>query len=132
MLHLNKKRMSKSSNLVLGILRCQCPSCRKGNVFVQKSIFPLKHLVKMHEYCPECGQKFKGESNNGPGINYALTTIILFLNAVWYYPIFGMSYKDNSIFYFLGSSILVVMLLQPLLMRLSRLIYLYLVLNIKG
>ena len=124
--------MSVSSNIVLSIVRCQCPTCRKGHVFQQKRIFPLKHLLKMNEHCPSCGQKFKGESNNGPGINYALTTIILFLNAAWYYPIFGMSYKDNSIFYFLGTSILVVMLLQPLLMRLSRVIYLYLILNIKG
>jgi uncharacterized protein (DUF983 family) len=124
--------MSASSSLVLAVVRCQCPTCRKGSLFVQKSIFPLKHLLKMNEYCTECGQKFKGESNNGPGINYALTTIILFLNAAWYYPIFGMSYKDNSFFYFLATSILVVLLLQPLLMRLSRAIYLYLVLKIKG
>jgi hypothetical protein len=101
-------------------------------MFLQKGIFPLKNLLKMNSNCPHCGQKLKGESNNGPGINYALTTILLFLNIVWYYPIFGMSYKDNSIFYFLGASVLVVLLLQPFLMRLSRVLYLYILLAFKA
>lgn len=85
----------------------------------------------MNAHCVYCGQKLVGEANNGPGINYALTTILLFLNALWYYPIFGMSYLDNSIFYFLGASVLVVLLMQPLLMRLSRSIYLYILLAFK-
>jgi len=68
----------------------------------------------------------RSESNNGGGINYALTMVLFFLNLVWYWPIFGLSYKDNSVFYFLGASLGVVILAQPYLMRLSRMIYLYL------
>lgn len=68
----------------------------------------------------------KNESNNGAGINYALTVILLFLNLLWYWPIFGLSYMDDSVFYFLGTSITIVLILQPWLMRLSRMIYLYL------
>lgn len=79
----------------------------------------------MHDHCPRCGQKFKHESNNGAGINYALTIIIFFLNLLWYWPIFGLSYLDNSIFYFMGASVAVVIALQPWLMRLSRMFYLY-------
>lgn len=85
----------------------------------------------MNDKCPHCGAKLVGESNNGPGINYALTTILLFLNILWYYPIFGMSYLDNSIFYFLGASVTVVILMQPILMRFSRSIYLYILMAIK-
>ena len=68
----------------------------------------------------------KSELNNGGGINYALTVIILFGNLAWYWPIFGLSYMDNSVYYFLTTTIAVVILLQPWLMRLSRMIYLYL------
>lgn len=85
----------------------------------------------MNDNCPDCGAKLVGESNNGPGINYALTTILLFLNILWYYPLFGMSYLDNSIFYFLGASVTVVILMQPILMRFSRSIYLYILMAIK-
>jgi DNA-directed RNA polymerase subunit RPC12/RpoP len=120
--------MQNKPSLFLGILGYKCPNCRVGKLFLQKGIFPLKNMLKMNINCPHCNQKLKGESNNGPGINYALTTILLFLNILWYYPIFGMSYKDNSIFYFLGTSTAVVILMQPILMRLSRVIYLYILL----
>ncbi|MES2477894.1 MAG: DUF983 domain-containing protein [Bacteroidota bacterium] len=123
--------MSKKPSLLSGILGYKCPECRKGNMFQQKGIFPLKSMLKMNSHCPDCGQKLQGESNNGPGINYALTTILLFLNILWYYPLFGMSYKDNSIFYFLGASTFVVILMQPVLMRLSRVLYLYILLAFK-
>ena len=51
--------------------------------------------------------------------------MIFFLNILWYYPIFGLSYKDYSFYYFLATTTAVVIILQPWLMRLSRIIYLY-------
>lgn len=104
----------------------KCPHCRKGRVFVNKSVFPLSKCLAMVEHCEVCGYKMVNESNNGGGINYALTMILFFLNLVWYVPIFHLSPKDNSFFYFLITSIVVVVVLQPWLMRLSRMIYLYL------
>jgi hypothetical protein len=123
--------IDKKPSLLSGMLRYRCPNCRIGNIFEQKGIFPLKNLLKLHRHGKHCNQKLQGESNNGPGINYALTTMLLFLNILWYYPIFGMSYKDNSIFYFLGASTFVVILMQPILMRLSRVLYLYILLAFK-
>jgi hypothetical protein len=122
----------RKPSLLYGLLAMKCPECRRGSIFRHRSIFPLRSLLQMHEYCPVCSQKLNGESNNGPGINYVLTVMLLFLNLTWYWPIFGLSYKDDSIFYFLGASTLVVILAQPLLMRISRVIYLYILLAIKG
>jgi len=112
--------------LLPALVTMKCPSCRKSTVFVNKSMFPLGKLLLLKDECEICGQKMKSESNNGGGINYALTVVLFFVNLLWYWPIFGMSYKDNSVFYYLGSSTLVVILAQPYLMRLSRMIYLYL------
>lgn len=81
--------------------------------------------LALKDECEVCGQKMKSESNNGGGINYALTMMLFFLNLLWYWPIFGLSYKDNSVYYYLITSTLVVVLLQPWLMRLSRMLYLY-------
>jgi len=103
----------------------RCPSCRKGFVFANRSVFPLGKSQQLIDHCPVCHQKLKNESNNGGGINYALTVMLFFLNLLWYWPIFGISYKDYSIFYYLITSIVVVIVLQPWLMRLSRMIYLY-------
>jgi len=113
-------------SFIAGLLTEKCPNCREGQVFVQKGVFPLKTLLKINDHCPVCGQKLVHERNNGGGINYALTMMLFFLNLLWYWPIFGMSYLDNSIFYYLATSCAVVILVQPWLMRLSRMIYLYL------
>lgn len=118
--------VTKKSPYIVGLLTFKCPNCRKGRVFVNKSVFPLKDCLKMVDTCAVCGQKMKFESNNGGGINYALTVMLFFLNLLWYWPIFGISYKDNSIFYYLATSIAVVILAQPWLMRFSRIVYLYL------
>ena len=115
----------RKPKMLPALLGMKCPSCRKGYVFINKSVFPLNKTVAIKDYCDVCGAKLIAERNNGGGINYALTVVIFFLNLVWYWPIFGMSYEDNSIYYYLATSITVVILIQPWLMRLSRMIYLY-------
>lgn len=112
--------------LLPSLLTGKCPNCRKGYVWTQHSIFPLNTMLRLKDTCDVCGQKLLHERNNGGGINYALTVMLFFLNLLWYWPIFGMSYKDNSIFYYLATSIIVVLLAQPWLMRFSRMLYLYL------
>ncbi len=82
----------------------------------------------MPEKCPVCGQKFEPEVGfyYGTGfVSYALS--VMFLAAIWiaYWVLFGLSYTNNSVFYCLGASIVILVLLQPWLMRLSRVLYLY-------
>ncbi|OSZ78387.1 hypothetical protein CAP35_09040 [Chitinophagaceae bacterium IBVUCB1] len=103
----------------------KCPNCRKGRVFTTKHILPLNTCLQMHERCTECHVKFIKEQNPGYGINYVLTVMMLFLNLVWYYPIFGIRYDDNSLYYFLTVSVIITLLLQPWFMRLSRILFLY-------
>ncbi|MEZ5015827.1 MAG: DUF983 domain-containing protein [Flavipsychrobacter sp.] len=119
--------MSKVPGLVPSMLQMKCPNCRKGHMFSNKSIFPLSKLLKMPERCNVCGQEFELEVGfyYGTGyVSYALTVGLFLFNFVWYSLIFGISYKDNSIFYYLGSSIAIVTLLQPWIMRISRVLYL--------
>ncbi len=120
------EKTSHKPNVLWAMITMKCPSCRKSHVFRHKSIFPMGELVQLKDECEVCGQKMKSESNNGGGINYALTVLLFFLNLCWYWPIFGLSYKDNSVYYYLLSSTTVVLIAQPYLMRLSRMIYLYL------
>lgn len=119
--------MPKVPGLVPSILKMKCPNCRKGNMFTNNSIFPLSELLKMPERCSECGQEYELEVGfyYGTGyVSYALTVGFFLFNFVWYSLIFGISYKDNSIFYYLGSSIAIVAILQPWIMRISRVLYL--------
>lgn len=110
------------------MLKMKCPNCRKGHMFTNKSIFPLGKLLDMPERCPVCGQKMELEVGfyYGTGyVSYALSVGLFFFNLIWYWGLIGLSYKDNSIFYYLITSVTIVLLLQPWLMRISRVLYLY-------
>lgn len=124
------KKMSHSIHnrlLLPAMLKEKCPGCRNGNVFVNTSILPLKDCLKTVDHCPVCRQKIKVENNYGQGMNFVFIFIIYAFNLLWYHPIIGLSFKDDSIYYYITISTLMVLLLQPWLMRLSRILFLYLV-----
>lgn len=119
---------SEKPALLPSILKMKCPNCRKGHMFCNKSIFPLSELLKMPEHCEVCGQPMELEVGfwYGTGyVSYGLSVGLFFFNLLWYWLIFGMSYADNSIIYYLITSTIIVMLAQPWLMRMSRVLYLY-------
>ncbi len=120
---------SSQRNIIKGLAGNKCPRCRKGNIFTQKSIFPLKTFLGIEEYCKECGQKIKVENNYGQGMNFVFIFIIFILTLCVYWPVFGLSYKDNSVFIYIGIAAFLSLVLQPWLMRLSRVLFLYMVIG---
>jgi uncharacterized protein (DUF983 family) len=109
------------------MLKMKCPNCRKGSMFTNKSIFPLAKMLDMPDHCPECGQKMELEPGFyfGTGyVSYALTVALLAVVFIAYWVIIGLSYKDNSIFIALTVAVALCVLLQPWIMRISRVLYL--------
>ncbi len=97
-------------------------------MFTQKSMFPLKNLLKMPVRCTVCDQKMELELGfyYGTGyVSYGLTVGFLAMFAVIFALTWGFSYKDNSVFYFIGIAIGIIILMQPWLMRISRVLYLW-------
>ena len=120
--------MPQKTNLLQGIAGMKCPNCRKGNMFTNKSIFPLGQLLKMPEHCPVCGQKMEIEIGfyYGTGyVSYGISVAVAVFNIVWFALFVGFSWKDNSMFWYLGITIAMLLILQPLIMRYSRVLYLY-------
>lgn len=118
-------------SMFMGIVRMKCPHCGKGNIFVNRSVFPLGKMLATHEKCTECGETLQHKSNDAPGMNYAVTVIVYILCFVLYAVIFGLSWQDNSMYYALTASTLLVVLLQPWLMRISKVLYLYILTRVK-
>lgn len=119
--------MSQPS-MILSIVQQKCPNCRTGKMFRQNSIFPLRTMLDMPERCAHCGQKMELEPGfyYGTGyVSYGLSIALTVFNLVWFALIFGIRFSDNSIFWFMGVNVALVLLLQPLLMRYARVIYLY-------
>lgn len=122
--------MAKRPNYFLSILKMKCPRCRKGNMYRTKNPFHWRFskIFDMYERCPVCDQKFELETGFwfGTGyVSYALSIALSVFNLIWYWLLFGISWRDNSIFYWLGVNGVILVLVQPWLMRISRTIYLY-------
>ena len=118
-------------NYLLSIFSSRCPRCRRGNMFKHSNPYrkvKLSHIFDMPDSCPECGQKFELENGfwYGTGyVSYALAVAISVSTFVAWLVLIGVSTEDNRVFYWLGFNGVLLVLLQPWMMRLSRVIYLY-------
>ena len=107
----------------------KCPRCRQGDLFVSKNPYRLSEIIKMNEHCPICNQPTEIEVGfyYGTGyVSYALTVAYFVSTFVAWKVLIGMSFDldDNRIFYWLGSAIMLLFIIQPILMRVSRSIWL--------
>lgn len=125
----------KAPSLVLSVINNKCPHCRKGKMFTHNNPYQLSHTLEMHKNCPKCN----GDLFIEPGfyfgtgyISYALSVATCVAWFVAYYVLFGISIYDNSLFIYLGTAIALVLVLQPLMMRLSRSIWIAIFQSYKG
>lgn len=121
---------TKKPNYFISMLTMKCPRCRKGDMFKDQNPFHIKisKIFNMYERCPVCSQKYELETGFwfGTGyVSYALSVAFSVFNLIWYAVFFGITWRDNSIFIWLGVNTVLLVLIQPWLMRLSRAIYLY-------
>jgi hypothetical protein len=95
-------------------------------MFVSKSSYS-KGLTKMHEKCEVCGQVMEPEVAfyYGTGyVSYVLAVAISVASFVAWWVLVGFSFSDARFFFWIGFNAVVLLLMQPYLMRLSRTIWL--------
>jgi uncharacterized protein (DUF983 family) len=113
-------------NYLLSTLACHCPRCRQGRLFKNPVSISLKKNMAMHKNCEVCGQPTEKEPGfyYGTGyVSYALAVAISIATFVAWFVLIGMSVHDNRFFYWLITNAVVLVVLQPWLMRLSRSIW---------
>lgn len=104
-------------------LGCRCPRCREGKLFKYPLSLNFKKTMVMNEECPVCGQPTELEVGFYYGtsyVSYALTVILSVLSFLLWLLTIGMSLKDNRFFIWIGVNAVLLLALQPWLMRLSR------------
>jgi uncharacterized protein (DUF983 family) len=120
------EKKSSRPNLLWSIFANRCPRCRRGKLFLNSNPYKLKTTMQMPERCPICGQRYELQTGFyfGTGfVSYGISVLLLgIIFVVWYFTL-GFSYKDNSVFLCLGLSTAALILLQPVLQRLSRSIW---------
>jgi uncharacterized protein (DUF983 family) len=116
-------------NALWSIFTNKCPRCRRGAMFTNKSVYrnlSLKHIFAMPDMCAECGQKYDMEPGFWFGtsyVSYALTVALSVSTFVAWYVLIGVSVNDSRIFWWLGTNAVLLVVAQPWLMRISRVLY---------
>jgi len=124
-----KEEKRPKPNFLLSMLSMRCPRCRRGPMFKDPNPYrklKLSHIFDMHDNCPICLQKFDLEPGfwYGTGyVSYALAVVISVSTFVAWLVLIGVSTEDNRIFYWLVFNAVLLVAVQPWLMRLSRAIY---------
>jgi hypothetical protein len=96
-------------------------------MFIYSNPYQLKSMMKMPENCPVCGQLFEIEVGfyYGTGfVSYALAVMVCVASFIAWKLLIGMSLQDNRLFWWLGTNAVLLLVLQPILMRMSRTIWL--------
>ena len=115
----------RSRGYLLSTLGCRCPRCREGKLFKNSTTIKLKKNMEMNKNCPVCGQPTEIEVGFYYGtsyVSYVLTVLIsAFIVIIWFLVI-GLSEVPLLVSWMVFNGI-VLILLQPWLMRLSRSIW---------
>lgn len=116
-------------NYYWSILMMRCPRCRRGPMFKDSNAYrklSLKHIFDMHDNCPVCNQKYDMEPGfwYGTGyVSYALAVAVSVASFIAWWVFVGISVDDNRVLWWLLANAIILTILQPWLMRLSRVIY---------
>jgi len=124
---MEKDTKESRPNYLISTLDNRCPRCRTGKIFVSSNPYDLKNTVKMHQQCPVCGQPTEIEVGfyYGTGyVSYALTVGLSVVTFVLWLLLIGFSTEDNRVFYWLALNAALLIGLQPILMRMSRSLWL--------
>jgi hypothetical protein len=114
---------TETNETALALLECKCPRCRKGEMFADSNPYHLQNTMKMNKECVVCKQPFDIEVGFYYGssyISYALTVAISFITFMLTWFVFGFSLQDNNLLYWIVSNSIILIVLQPYLMRVSR------------
>jgi len=77
----------------------------------------------MHPVCPVCGQPFNLEPGFYYGssyVSYAFSIAISFLTLIIWWVTIGFSTTDNRLFYWMIFNVIILIAVQPYLMRVAR------------
>ena len=117
-------------NYLWSMLTLRCPRCRRGDMFRNKNPYKklsLHNILNMYDHCPVCRQKYELEPGFWIGTSYVSYGVMVAISAISFmiwWLIVGISVDDNRVFYWIIFNGLLLLFIQPWVMRLSRLIYL--------
>lgn len=120
--------MWKKGSKLYSVWHNKCPRCQEGDFFVRPAGLRFKDNLKTHENCSNCGLKYMIEPSFFYGamyVSYAITVAM----AVAVFVICQLF--DLSLVASLISILVVLILANPFVMRVSRLLYINMFISFK-
>jgi uncharacterized protein (DUF983 family) len=108
---------------LVSLVKCKCPRCHTGNLFVSKNPYNLKKITDMPEKCSFCGQLTTPEPAFYYGAMYSsyfICVFIFFINFLIMGVYLNFSGLKFSIVYTIE-----LLILMPLIFRYARVTYIY-------
>ncbi len=114
---------------LLSVLENKCPRCREGHLFTSKNAYNLKNsnYIKMNEKCPVCKQPTEIEVGFYYGtsyVSYSIGVVFSAITFILWWLLIGFSLDDNRLFWWLGFNAFLMIVIQPVFMRMSRSLWL--------
>jgi hypothetical protein len=126
-----KKELLDRPNALTGILKMQCPKCRKSPMYLDPNPYHWKNLGKMNEICPVCGYPLDTEAGYYFGamyVSYAMMVAWNFGIAITIYIFTGSIFEHVTLLLVLA--IATTTIISPPMFRYSRVIWSYLMFKI--
>lgn len=114
---------------IYSIITGACPVCHQESMYIVNNPYKLKHIHDMHERCSHCNTKYKIEPSFFYGamyVSYGLGVAIAFVTFMLCF--FFLKLKVLTSFV---SLVVVLVILMPIIMRLSRNIWINLFFSYK-
>lgn len=110
--------MFKKGTKIYSILTGSCPKCHEESMFKNKNPYILYEALSMNETCSHCGTKYKIE----PSFFYGAMYVSYAVGIAFAVAAFVISYLvfDASIHIIFASIIGTLIVFMPIIMRLSR------------
>ena len=112
--------MLKKGSKLYSILTGTCPRCQNESMYVDQNLLHLGNVIKMHEKCTKCGLKYQIEPSFFYGAMYVSYGLNVAIGILTFIIVFQF---DRSVMTSFISIFIVLILAFPLVMRLSRNIY---------
>ena len=113
--------MLKKGSKLNSILTGTCPRCQNESMYVVKNPYQFSTILKMNEYCSRCGLKYQLEPSFFYGamyVSYGLNVALGVASFIISYVLLDLDLKTSFI-----TIITALVLLCPIVLRLSRNIY---------
>ena len=113
--------MFKKGSKTYSILFGKCPRCHEGNFFKYGFTFKPSKITKLHQNCPNCNLKYMIEPSFFYGamyVNYAITVAVSVITFLISKLVFDFSLLQSFI-----AIIIALVLLAPVNLRLSRILW---------